>query len=139
MRRRLAMTGLRAGLALLIGTLAGAAGPASAAEFPFEKELLLDVRAMPGSKRVPSLEVEAGGLATLDLWCNSLKAQLTVANGTVSFALGDKTDRPCTPDRVSADDAILATLAKVTSWRRDDSLLVLEGGDKPLRFRPSTN
>jgi heat shock protein HslJ len=138
MRRRLAMTGLRPGLVLLIGLLA-AVGPASAADFPFEKELLLDVRAMPGSKRVPSLEVEAGGLATLDLWCNSLKAQLTVANGTVSFALGDKTDRLCTPDRVSADEAILATLAKVTSWRRDDNLLVLEGGDKPLRFRPSTN
>jgi heat shock protein HslJ len=94
---------------------------------------------MPGSKRVPSLEAESGGLATLDLWCNSLKAQLTVASGTVSFALGDKTDRTCTPDRVSADDAILATLAKVTSWRRDDGLLVLEGGDKPLRFRPSSN
>ena len=139
MRRRLAMTGLGPGLVLLIGLLAGAAGPASAADFPFEKELLLDVRAMPGSKRVPSLEVEAGGLAMLDLWCNSLKAQLTVANGTVSFALGDKTDRTCTPDRVSADDAILATLAKVTAWRQDDGLLVLEGGDKPLRFRPSSN
>jgi heat shock protein HslJ len=133
------MTGLGPGLVLLIGFLAGAAGPAVAADFPFDKELLLDVRAMPGSKRVPSLEVEAGGLASLDLWCNSLKAQLTVANGTVSFTLGDKTERPCTPDRVGADEAILATLAKVTAWRREGGLLVLEGGDKPLRFRPSTN
>ena len=64
---------------------------------------------------------------------------ITVANGTVSFALGEKTDRQCTPERVSADDAILANLAKVSSWRRDDGLLVLEGGDKPLRFRPSSN
>jgi heat shock protein HslJ len=139
MRRRLAITGLGAGLVLLIGLLAGAAGPAWAAEFPFDKELLLDVRAMPGSKRVPSLEVEAGGQATLDLWCNSLKAQLTVANGAVTFTLGDKTDRSCTPDRVSADDVILATLAKVTAWRQESGLLVLEGGDKPLRFRSSTN
>jgi heat shock protein HslJ len=133
------MTGLVPVLALVTGLQAGTAGPASAADFPFEKELLLDVRAMPGSKRVPSLEVEAGGLATLDLWCNSLKAQLTVADGTVNFALGDKTDRPCSPDRVSADDVILATLAKVTAWRQEGGLLVLEGGDKPLRFRPSTN
>ena len=137
MRLPFAMTGLRPALMLLVGLLA--AGPALAAEFPFEKELLLDVRAMPGSKRVPSLEVEAGGLATLDLWCNSLKAQLTVANGTVSFALGDKTDRQCTPDRVSADDALLADLAQVTAWRQQDGLLVLEGGSKPLRFRSSTN
>jgi heat shock protein HslJ len=133
------MTGLRLALILVIGLLVGAAGPAVAAEFPFDKELLLDVRAMPGSKRVPSLEVEQGGAATLDLWCNSLKAQVTVANGTVSFVLGDKTDRQCTPDRVGADDEMLAILTNVTAWHRAGDLLVLEGGGKPLRFRSSTN
>jgi heat shock protein HslJ len=132
-------TRFRPAVIALIGLVAVAAGPAKAAEFPFEKELLLDVRAMSGSKRVPSLEVDSGGSATLDLWCNSLKAQVTVAAGTVSFALGDKTDRQCTPDRVTADEAILTTLTQVTAWHQNGDVLVLEGGSHPLRFRSSTN
>jgi heat shock protein HslJ len=137
----MAMTGFRPALIVLIGLLAGVAGPAAAAEFPFDKELLLDVHAMSGSKRVPSLEVEAGGLATLDLWCNSLKARVTVTGGNVAFEFGDRiqAQNQCTPERSSADEAIMATLTQVTAWHRQSGLLVLEGGGQSLRFRGATN
>jgi heat shock protein HslJ len=139
MRQRLAITGLR--LVLLAGLMTAVVRPAAAAEFPYEKELLMDVNPMRGSKRVPSLEVDASGLATLDLWCNSMKARVTVTDGNVTFELGDKVQaqNQCTPERSSADEAILATLTQVTAWHRQNGLLVLEGGGQSLRFRASTN
>ena len=39
--------------------------------FPFDRELLLAARPLPGSKRVPILEIGADGHAQIDLWCRS--------------------------------------------------------------------
>ena len=54
--------------------------PAAASErtFPFDRELMLDVAPMPGSKRVPIIEIDANGAASIDLWCASLRGQASV-------------------------------------------------------------
>src|SRR5438105_4330081 len=50
--------------------------PALAADFPYDREMLLDAKPLPGSKRVPILEIGADGRAQVDLWCRSGLAQV---------------------------------------------------------------
>ena len=38
-------------------------------EFPYDRDLMLDARAMRGGKRVPVLSIEQNGRAQIDLWC----------------------------------------------------------------------
>ncbi|MFZ3335913.1 MAG: hypothetical protein WA199_08165, partial [Xanthobacteraceae bacterium] len=70
----------------LAAILASAAlWPAVAAEsFPFGNELILDAAPMHGSKRIPMLEIEDDGTASIDLWCTSLQARATVGDGTIT-------------------------------------------------------
>jgi hypothetical protein len=42
----------------------------------------------------------------------------------------------CTPERMQADEELLAAMSQVTGWHWDSEDLVLEGL-KPLRFRSS--
>jgi heat shock protein HslJ len=121
--------------AFLLGMTAGIAADAS---FPFEHELLLDVEPVPGSKRVPSLEVEANGRAAIDLWCASGAAQVAVAGETISIVTGAMTARQCPPERMRSDEELISALAQVTGWRREDHLIVLLG-PQTLRFRLSTH
>jgi hypothetical protein len=60
----------RAALAFVLGTAATAllaSVVAAQSEFPFGSELMLDVKPMKGSKRVPMLEIDQKGLAEIDL------------------------------------------------------------------------
>jgi heat shock protein HslJ len=130
-----------AALAFAFGTAAAAClAPAVAAqsEFPFGHELMLDVKPMKGSKRVPMLEIDDKGLAAIDLWCNSVKGQLVVAGDTITIITGDKTARSCPPERAQADDEVLGALSEVTNWRREGDVLVLIG-TRTMRFRLQTN
>jgi len=131
----------RAAFALALGTAATAtfaSAVAAQSEFPFGAELMLDVKPMKGSKRVPMLDIDGRGLAEIDLWCNSVKGQLVVAGDTITIITGEKTARTCPPERAQADDDVLAALSEVTSWRRDGDVLVLIG-TKTMRFRLQTN
>jgi heat shock protein HslJ len=111
---------------------------AFAEPFPFGSELVLDVNPMRGSKKIPLLDIGQNGAAEIDLWCNSVKAQLVVAANTITIITGELSSRQCPPDRARADDDLLAALNEVTTWRMDDSALVLTGG-KTLRFLRQTN
>src|SRR5262245_64130571 len=51
--------------------------------FPFGQEMLLDVRPLPGSRRVPMLEIGADGRAQIDLWCHSGLGLVEVAGSTI--------------------------------------------------------
>jgi heat shock protein HslJ len=115
-------------------------GAARAAEqgFPFGRELMLDVAPMKGSKRVPMLDIDAKGIADIDLWCNSVKGQMVVAGDTITILTGQKTERACPPERAQADDDVLSALNEVTNWRRDGDTLVLIG-TRTMRFRLQTN
>jgi heat shock protein HslJ len=106
--------------------------------FPFDKELLLDVKPMKGSKRVPILGIGPKGETAIDLWCNSVEAQIVVVDSTITILTGQKTERQCDPARMRGDDDLLAALQQVTSWRREGDVLMLRGS-KTLRFRQASN
>jgi heat shock protein HslJ len=111
---------------------------AFAQPFPFGNELVLDVNPMRGSKKIPLLDIGQNGTAEIDLWCNSVKAQLVVAANTITIITGEMSSRQCPPDRARADDDLLTALNQVTNWRMEDSALVFTGG-KTLRFLRQTN
>jgi heat shock protein HslJ len=111
---------------------------AFAESFPFGSELVLDVNPMRGSKRIPVLDIGQNGTAEIELWCNSVKAQLVVAGNTITIITGERSARQCPPDRARADDELLTALNEATNWRMEDSALVFTGG-KTLRFRMQTN
>ena len=131
-RRRLACW-----LAMLVATTALA--PAIAAEpFPFGSDLMLDVAPMHGSKRVPMLEIEDNGTASIDLWCASLHAQATVGDASIAIVAGQPLPAQCEPEQQSRDTDLLAALGQVTNWRRAGDLIELIG-PTTLRFRLLTN
>ncbi len=104
---------------------------------------------MPGSKRIPMLEIEDDGTTSIDLWCTSLHAQATVTDDTIAIVPGQPaglipgqpagdTPAPCDPDRQASDATLLAALAQVTAWRRSGDLVELSG-PTTLRYRLMTN
>jgi heat shock protein HslJ len=121
------------GLAMLAGPM-----PVRADEFPFGHELLLDASPMRGSKKVPILDIGDAGTAEIELWCNSVKAQLVVAGDTITIITSESSARQCAPDRARADEDLLAALTGITNWRMERSALVLTGS-RTLRFRAATN
>jgi heat shock protein HslJ len=124
-----------ASLAILAGVAAGIAADRG---FPYDGVLLLEAKPMKGSKRVPILQIESKGEASIDLWCNTVPAQLVVADNTITIILGSPTEKQCDPDRMQADQDLLTALQQVVSWRRQDDLLVLQG-ERSLRFHLSSN
>ena len=135
------MIGRRLGLCLVLCAYAAgvtAPGFAQETEFPFDGELILDVRPMPGSKRIPNMDIAADGKIALEMWCNRVDGQVVVAGDTITVMVGPPTDRPCTPDRAQGDAALLEALNAVTNWRREGDLVRLIG-PKTLRFRVPTN
>ena len=93
---------------------------------------------MPGSKRIPSLEIGDNGEVVLELWCKGGNGQFSVAGNTIIFVPGAMESRSCPPDRAQADDELIAALSDVATWRRQGDFVTLMGS-KPLRFRINTN
>ena len=114
------------------------AAPAQAQEFPFGLEMTLEAARMPGSKRIPSLDIGDNGEVTLELWCKGGTGQFSVAGNTIIFVPGAMEDRSCPPDRAQADDDLVAALGDVATWRRQGDFITLMGA-KQLRFRINTN
>ena len=106
--------------------------------FPFGTTLMLDTAPIRGSKRIPMIEIQENGIASIDLWCASARAQATVADGSIVIVPGDLQSTQCDAERQSRDADLLAALAQVTNWRRDGELIELIGVT-PLRFRLMTN
>lgn len=120
-------------------------GLATAADqFPFDQELLLDAAPMRPAKRMPILTVEPNGNAKIDLWCRTVPARVEISDATIKIEAGPlPEDLPaiqsagqCTPERMQADEEMLAALVQVTSWRREGESVVLEGS-RELKFRTS--
>jgi heat shock protein HslJ len=124
----------------LAGVIAVALAATSvlAAEFPFERELLLEAKPLPGSKRVPMLEITRDGRAIVDLWCRSGAARVKIENDTIEFTLGAMREEGCTPERAQRDEAMAEALAKVANWRMEDDVLVLIGPTE-LRYTLSSH
>jgi heat shock protein HslJ len=124
--------------AICSGIFLCVAPKAFAQSFPFGSELVLDANPMRGSKKIPVLDIGQNGAAEIELWCNSVKAQLVIAADTITIITGAMSARQCPPDRARADDELLTALNQATNWRMEDSALVFTGG-KTLRFRVQTN
>ena len=127
-------TGRFVALAVAIATTPALAGES----FPFGSTLMLDAAPMRGSKRIPMLEIAEVGVASIDLWCASARAQVVIADHSISIAPDDVQNAQCDPDRQSRDSELLAALARVTNWRRNGDVVELLGAT-PLRFRLMTN
>ena len=121
----------------LLAAIAGASA-AQAQEFPFGLEMRLEGARMPGTKRIPSLEIGDNGEVVLELWCKGGQGQFSVAGNTIIFVPGAMEERTCPPDRAQADDDLLAALADAATWRRQGDFITLVGS-KQLRFRINTN
>ncbi len=106
--------------------------------FPFETQMQLDVNRMPGSKRIPNLDIGEAGEVAIELWCKGGKGQFSVAGNTVIFVAGAMENRSCPSDRAQADDELIAALTAVATWKRQDDLVTFMGS-KTLRFRINTN
>jgi heat shock protein HslJ len=114
------------------------AGIAQAQEFPYDRDLVLDVRALRGSKRVPVLAIGSDGRAQIDLWCTRGQGQAAISGDAMTITVGAMNDEPCTAERQQADEDMLAALASVTSWTARGDVVTLAGA-RPLRFRIATN
>lgn len=132
--------GLIAGIAVCVAStaVAGAKSCFAQGAFPFSSELTLDAAPMRGSKRIPNLEIGQNGAVIIELWCKGARGQFSVAGESVVFVPGPVEERGCPADLAAADDALLATLAEATTWRRQGDTLVLNGA-RPLRFRLNAN
>lgn len=127
------------GLSLLA---CGAAAPAE--QFPFDQEILLDAAPMRPGKRMPILLVEPNGNAKIDLWCKAVSARVTISDMSMKIepeSLPEELPEmlsagQCTPERVQADEELLATLTQVTGWQRQNGNIVLLGPTE-LKFRAS--
>ena len=130
----------RAGIAslLLVATALNFTSARADDGFPFETQMQLDVNRMPGSKRIPNLDIGEAGEVVFELWCKGGKGQFSVAGNTVIFVAGAMENRSCPPDRAQADDELIAALTDVSTWKRQDDLVLFIGA-KTLRFRINTN
>ncbi len=112
--------------------------PASAQNFPFDQEMLLEVRPLPGSRRVPMMEVHPDGRASVDLWCHSAVAQLALTGNEVKFDFVSAKPENCTPERIELDQKMAKDLLEVTHWRRKNDIVEFVG-PTTFRFRISTH
>lgn len=114
-------------------------GAAKAADgFPFGTEMTLEALPMPGSKRVPNIEIGDNGEVILELWCKAAKGQFSVAGNTVIFVPAQVQDRSCPPAKAQADDELVAALADAATWKRQGEIVTFIG-TKQLRFRINGN
>ncbi|MBV8838602.1 MAG: META domain-containing protein [Alphaproteobacteria bacterium] len=109
------------------------------AEFPYERDLVLDARPMRGGKRVPILSIDSSGRAQIDLWCKRGQGQAVIAGDTITVLVGAMRDEPCSPERAQADEEMLAALSQVTNWSQRGETVTFTGGNTTLRFRAASN
>ena len=102
-------------LALTLSALVPAA--AAATEFPFDRQLMLDVAPMGKVRRVPSVTISADGTARLELWCKTASAQVAIdaIRADPAYAGGDYAAEPAQGLRTATDLLILAGLNPVAA------------------------
>jgi heat shock protein HslJ len=123
-------------LALLAITLLSAV--ASESTFPFGSALFLDSPPLPGSKRIPMIEIEENGTAAFNLWCANVSGSASVAANTITIMPAKALSVQCTPDRLTRDTNLLTALMQVTTWQRHGEVIDFIGATN-LRFRLTTN
>jgi hypothetical protein len=118
----------------------------AAEPFPFDRELMLDAAPMRPGKRMPILTVEPNGNARIDLWCRTVSARVEIGDASMKIEADPlpqelpamQSAGQCTPERLKADEEMLASIVQVTEWRREDDSILLVG-PATMKFRPATN
>ena len=67
---------------------------------------------MPGSKRIPNMDIAANGKIALEMWCNRVDGQVVVAGNTITVMTGQPTERPCPPERARGDAELIEALER---------------------------
>jgi hypothetical protein len=132
---------LRAGCMAVLAAAAvvfAAAPPAAAQSFPYDQEMLLEVKPLPGSRRVPMIEVHPDGKASVDMWCHSAVAQITITGNDVKIEFVSAKPENCTPERIELDQALAKAMLEITQWRRKNDIVEFVGPTS-FRFRISTH
>jgi META domain len=106
--------------------------------FPFGSALFLDSPPLPGSKRIPMIEIQENGAAAFNLWCANVSGSANVDANTITIMPAKALSVQCTPDRLTRDTSLLTALMQVTSWQRHGDVIDLLGATN-LRFRVATN
>lgn len=114
------------------------AASASETSFPFGSSLLLDAAPLPGTKRVPMIEIQENGSASLHLWCADVRGDANVTDNAITIVPKQAMPSQCPPETISRDASLLVALSQVTGWRRHDEIVEFLG-TTPLRFRLMTN
>jgi hypothetical protein len=127
----------------MLGVLAaaiwlGAAAPAHAQSFPYDQEMLLETKPLPGSRRVPMMEIHPNGKGSVDLWCHSAVAEIAVSGNEIKFTFVSATPENCTPEMIELDQSMAKALLEVTNWRRNNDIVEFVG-PTTFRFRISTH
>jgi hypothetical protein len=125
--------------AVAVFVLATALPAPAQSTFPFDQEMLLEVKPMPGSRRVPMLEVQANGRTSVDLWCHSAIADVAVSGNEIKFTFLSAKAENCTPERAERDEVMGKALSEVTHWSRQNDIVTLTGPGATYRFRISTH
>ncbi len=115
-----------------------APAPVSAQEFPFDQEMLLETKPLPGVRRFPMIEVHPNGKASVDLWCHSAQADVDISGSEIKFNFVSAKPENCTPERIELDQKMAKDLLEVTSWRRVNDIVEFIGSTT-FRFRLSTH
>jgi hypothetical protein len=116
----------------------------AAAEFPFDRPLMLDVARMGPVRRVPSVIISADGTARLELWCKTTSAQVAVNDSAIQIVPAPlpealpqyMSDGQCSPERMAADLDLIGALSQVGRWQLASGVMTLDG-PSVLHFRPS--
>src|SRR5437588_8255282 len=84
----------------------GIASAPAGEPFPFGTALMLDAAPLRGSKRIPMIEIQENGMASIDLWCDSARAQATIGDNSIAIAPGALQSPQCDPERQSRDEKL---------------------------------
>jgi len=150
------LTASRLSVAMMLATLAlatvifASGGVAALAQsFPLGQVLVLDAPRIGGLKRVPVITTETDGTATIDLWCKTVAARLTVEGAAIRIEAAPLPEAlpqymmsgQCSAERMQADTDTLTALTQATQWQRRGDLISLSGADgaAPLRFSLSSH
>ena len=122
------------------------AGAAAADEFPFDQELILAEKRIGNVKRLPMLTVEPNGNAVVDLWCKTVPARVQISGGAIKIETAPLPEEmpammvpgQCSPERMQADQDLLAALTQANEWRWQGGTLTLSG-PTALRFHASSH
>lgn len=134
-----------------LATLMFASGGATALaqSFPLGQVLVLDAPRIGGLKRVPVITTETDGTATIDLWCKTVPARLTIEGAAIRIETAPLPEAlpqymmsgQCSAERMQADVDTLTALTQATGWQRRGDHISLAGADgaMPLRFTLSSH